>query len=495
MRGADATDGLAERCRGARASAPTHVDVVVVRRWPGRATRCSSASSEERRDRPRLARRRCSASTRRPSREGARRELGLRTVGDLLRHYPRRYVDRGELTDLARPAATASTSRWSAEVARGTPPTATREPAGTALPRSTVTDGRGTLDLTFFAKQPGHGRRGRPRAAGPASALFIGKVGIFQRQLPARPTRRSTLFGVDDGRRRRGAPASTTRNALIPIYPRPAAVESWTIQREPSASSSTCSTTVPDPLPETVRARTACVAARRRRSGWSTGRRTERRRRARRERLRFDEALRAAACWPSAGPRWQPCSATPRPRGRDGPAGRVRRAAAVRADRGPARRSARRSRDLAPRPPDAPAAPGRGRLRQDRRRAAGDARGGRRRRPGRAARADRGARPAAPPVDHRDARRPRAGGHARRRRRRHPGRAAHRVADHRRAPRGAARRRQRRGRHRHRHPRAARGHGRVRRPRPRRRRRAAPVRRRAARRADRQGAVARRTCW
>ena len=27
--------------------------------------------------------------------------FGLRTVGDLLRHYPRRYYTRGELTDLA----------------------------------------------------------------------------------------------------------------------------------------------------------------------------------------------------------------------------------------------------------------------------------------------------------------------------------------------------------------------------------------------------------
>ena len=27
--------------------------------------------------------------------------FGLRTVGDLLRHYPRRYYTRGELTDLS----------------------------------------------------------------------------------------------------------------------------------------------------------------------------------------------------------------------------------------------------------------------------------------------------------------------------------------------------------------------------------------------------------
>ena len=64
--------------------------------------------------------------------------------------------------------------------------------------------------------------------------------------------------------------------------------------------------------------------------------------------------------------------------------------------------------------PDAPAAPGRGRLRQDGRRAAGDAPRRRRRRPGGAARPDRGARPAAPPLDHGDARAARRGRHARR---------------------------------------------------------------------------------
>ena len=61
--------------------------------------------------------------------------------------------------------------------------------------------------------------------------------------------------------------------------------------------------------------------------------------------------------------------------------------------------------DLAQDAPDAPAAAGRGRLGQDRRRAAGDAGGRRRGRAGRPARADRGARRPAPPVDHRDARR------------------------------------------------------------------------------------------
>ncbi len=94
-----------------------------------------------------------------------------------------------------------------------------------------------------------------------------------------------------------------------------------------------------------------------------------------------------------------------------------------------------------PRPaaPDEPAAAGRGRLRQDAGRAARDAARRRLRRPGGAARAHRGARPAAPPLDHRAARRPRRRRHARRRRRRHPRRAAHRLDDQGPAHRAAAR--------------------------------------------------------
>ena len=72
-------------------------------------------------------------------------------------------------------------------------------------------------------------------------------------------------------------------------------------------------------------------------------------------------------------------------------------------------------------PPDAPAPAGRGRLGQDRRRAARDAAGRRRRRPGGAARSHRGARLAAPPRHHRTAGRPRAGRHARGSRRTRPG--------------------------------------------------------------------------
>ena len=130
-----------------------------------------------------------------------------------------------------------------------------------------------------------------------------------------------------------------------------------------------------------------------------------------------------------AGP--TPCGAGPARRPGPGrrrrPAGRVRRAAAVHPDPGAGGGLGRDHGRPGPAPPDEPPAPGRGRLRQDAGRAAGHAPGRRLRRPGRAARADRGARPAAPPVDHRHARRPGRRRHARRRGRGDPGRPAHRL--------------------------------------------------------------------
>jgi hypothetical protein len=146
-------------------------------------------------------------------------------------------------------------------------------------------------------------------------------------------------------------------------------------------------------------------------------------------------------------------------------------------------------------PPDAPAAAGRGRLRQDRGRAARDART-----------VDSGGQAALlAPTEVLAQQHHRSitamlgdlaeGGMLGGAEGGHPGRPAHRLDDEGRSAESDARRdRQRRGRHRHRHPRPARGGRRVRRPRPGRRRRAAPLRRRAARRAARQGRDARRTC-
>ena len=84
---------------------------------------------------------------RRPSSGALRslaKQLGLRTAGDLLRHYPRRYLDRAELTDLGKLQVDEPTSPCVAEVQLG-------DARQDALPQRAqlldvvVTDGRSDL--------------------------------------------------------------------------------------------------------------------------------------------------------------------------------------------------------------------------------------------------------------------------------------------------------------------------------------------------------------
>jgi ATP-dependent DNA helicase RecG len=141
--------------------------------------------------------------------------LGLSTVGDLLRHYPRRYARHGELTDLAHLPLDEEVTVL-AEVANvmGRP---YKNRKGSIL-EVTVTDGRGTLKLTFFnqawrQKQLQVGRQG----------FFAGKVTVFNgvRQLThpdyelidARPTLDVNAF----------------TDELMPVYPATATMQSWKI--------------------------------------------------------------------------------------------------------------------------------------------------------------------------------------------------------------------------------------------------------------------------
>src|SRR5260370_21742126 len=85
--------------------------------------------------------------------------LGLRAVGELLRHYPRRYETRGELTDLA----SLRDGEYVTVLARVAKVTSRpmRNRRGSIF-EATVTDGRGELALTFFSRGRQGWRGGRP---------------------------------------------------------------------------------------------------------------------------------------------------------------------------------------------------------------------------------------------------------------------------------------------------------------------------------------------
>ena len=146
--------------------------------------------------------------------------FGLVTVADLLRHYPRRYAQRGELTDLATLAEDQEVTVL-AEV-RSVTSRPMRGRRGTIL-EARVTDGTGDLILTFF-NQAWRGKQLRPGRRG----LFAGKVGTYrgQRQL-AHPD--FVLFGEGDDDA--DEQADEFLRDLVPVYPATAKLRSWTIFR------------------------------------------------------------------------------------------------------------------------------------------------------------------------------------------------------------------------------------------------------------------------
>jgi ATP-dependent DNA helicase RecG len=147
------------------------------------------------------------------------RALELRTVGDLLRHYPRRYEKRGELTDLAS-LRDGEHVTVQAEIAKVTS-RPMRNRRGTIV-EATVTDGRGQLTLTFFAR----GRQDwRERQLAPGlHGLFSGQVSTFRgkRQL-AHPE--YELLGLDDDAHR----AAEYAAQIISVYPAASGIASWQI--------------------------------------------------------------------------------------------------------------------------------------------------------------------------------------------------------------------------------------------------------------------------
>jgi len=148
------------------------------------------------------------------------KELDLATVGELLRYYPRRYYDRGELTDLAALPVDEEVTIC-AEVAKATK-IPFRGRKGFRLDVQ-VTDGSGSLLLTFFNnwKVDRELRPGR-------SAFFAGKVGLYQ----GRPQMSGPEYELIDTDGDVDVDKAAEEFAKpVPIYPSTASLPSWTIKR------------------------------------------------------------------------------------------------------------------------------------------------------------------------------------------------------------------------------------------------------------------------
>jgi ATP-dependent DNA helicase RecG len=212
--------------------------------------------------------------------------FGLSTAGDLLRHYPRRYVERGQLTDLSQ----LRVDEHATVIARiDSVATRTYRDRRSGRPEQraevVVTDGTGRLLLTFFKIRGWRLKQLEPGKLG----MFAGKVGEFRgrRQL-THPEMR--LF---DETTERGE-VEELFESIIPIYPASSTgqLTSWRIQRAvrvvldqlPALSERD------DPVPEPVRRQRRLVGLADAYRMIHRPETTDDYRRAR-ERLRFEEAL------------------------------------------------------------------------------------------------------------------------------------------------------------------------------------------------------------
>jgi len=144
-------------------------------------------------------------------------QLDVHTVGDLLRHYPRRYADQGQLTpiagltpgeDVTVVAEVRSCSSRRMQTKKGT------------IQNAVIWDGSHELNLTFFNQHrlPDTLTRGR-------KALFAGRVTTYGKKRILQLTHpRYQLLDGDAGE------LAEFSRPLIPVYPATKDLPSWTIQ-------------------------------------------------------------------------------------------------------------------------------------------------------------------------------------------------------------------------------------------------------------------------
>lgn len=180
--------------------------------------------------------------------DALRKGLGLHTVEDLLRHYPRRYAERGELTELGSFSEGEQVTVLAEVVSVTVRPM--RQRRGTIL-EAVISDGDQRMSLTFFNQK----WRGGQIAAG-RRGLFAGQVSRYRGTLQlAHPEYELLPEGAD-------ADADAVlefASALIPIYPAAKAVTSWQIHRALDVVLAQVGD-LPDPLPASVRAARGLVS-------------------------------------------------------------------------------------------------------------------------------------------------------------------------------------------------------------------------------------------
>jgi ATP-dependent DNA helicase RecG len=168
----------------------------------------------------------------------------MSTVGDLLYHFPRRYAERGELTDIASLTLGEEVTIL-AQVLRSGFRKMNNRPGW--IVEAIVGDGSGkNLSLTFFTKNEGQARWRAGQLSIGTRAMFAGTVSAFRdkRQL-THPE--YVLLDKDAGA------AEDFASALIPVYPATQELRSWQIANVIEVVLDTVDSP-PDPMPTSLRA-------------------------------------------------------------------------------------------------------------------------------------------------------------------------------------------------------------------------------------------------
>ncbi|MBB2966106.1 ATP-dependent DNA helicase RecG [Leifsonia aquatica] len=208
--------------------------------------------------------------------------FGMRTVGDLLHHFPRRYARRGELTALANLPLDENVTII-AEVLR-VQERSMRARRGSIL-EVKISDGEGILTLTFFNQS----WRSKDLVPG-VRGIFAGKVSAYRGALQlAHPD--YELFAPDSENAvvPGSAAAKEWAQTPIPIYPATGTVASWQVQKAVELALDALDS-APDPVPASLAAERGLLSYREALEGVHRPEKDSQWQRAR-DALRFQEAF------------------------------------------------------------------------------------------------------------------------------------------------------------------------------------------------------------
>lgn len=175
------------------------------------------------------------------------KHLGITTVGGLLNYYPRRYLNRGELTPISELPLDEEVTLIASVTSNSTRQMRARK--GSITDVVITDDGRtGTLKISFF-----NGRRAKAELLPGRRAMFSGKVTRYAGSLGLTNPNYQLL---DEDPDVPGMDPEKLAAMPIPVYPATAHLTSWSIQKVVSALLDTADLdALPDPLPAAISAR------------------------------------------------------------------------------------------------------------------------------------------------------------------------------------------------------------------------------------------------